>query len=788
MRGKSERAAAKCCCLEDQRGSILVMSGVIIPVMLLLMALIVDVGNWYTHKRQLQNRADAGALAAGGEYARRWKACVQSSDLTLKATTARAIANAARQYAADPEISDYSPDPAPASLFNSEIATQAQVDVVINSSDPNYIDDTDYSDGPGYTGNPCYLHPADDISAAGYWTDVKVKERDLPSLFGGFGLPLSRNMARARVDIRPQVAGNRVLPLAIPNNIISKVQVRYYDECRDPSHTSPLATRDLARLPSADQVTYASAGGGSLWGLPVPGDPTVGDRNLSFGLTVPSYGGCGQDYLPIGVEVRIASRDEVDLNASCAALASSKFADCFGRLSQLRVYNDGNADSQARLTNVRAFGGCLGPADGYFGRLPNGSTDCRYGVSAEVDWGTRDNSPLNVAGNFTVSANGTPLTLSSWNVPNGTAIYASSPIAFVGNPGANNVTISVAWSDTDTSHSWAGNQCKSGNGNPCKYSATESAHRVFVGNDTVSGAVALVRTSQSGFAGGLPGPPMENVATGGGSGTPASPITIYPTVGITSVLKTGSLEVLRTEDPQGSRLVQCDPAVANGQEISLFRNGCEPWFAANQFTSGPWWNTATKDCPDSGLWYGAGTMPAPYGLNGGANPWRCIIQAPGSSTGQTGDWMAAATDNCDSYNSNSCQSIKSPASANCANYDGKPGQPNGWLQQGGNSADPRVIKLFIIPYQALKNVSGSKAEIPVLGFASFYVMNWTGQNSSEDDPCPDPDFGGITVTTPGKGTVTGVFVETVEFETGPVDPNGICTEGDLTPCRITLVR
>ena len=39
-----------------------------IPVFLLLAALVVDAGNWYTHKRSLQNRADAGALAAGLEY------------------------------------------------------------------------------------------------------------------------------------------------------------------------------------------------------------------------------------------------------------------------------------------------------------------------------------------------------------------------------------------------------------------------------------------------------------------------------------------------------------------------------------------------------------------------------------------------------------------------------------------------------------------------------------------------------------------------------------------------
>ena len=60
---------------------------------------------------------------------------------------------------------------------------------------------------------------------------MKVKERDLPSLFGGIGLPLSRNGARARVEIRPAISGTRFLPLAVPDNVITKVQVRYYDEC-----------------------------------------------------------------------------------------------------------------------------------------------------------------------------------------------------------------------------------------------------------------------------------------------------------------------------------------------------------------------------------------------------------------------------------------------------------------------------------------------------------------------------------------------------------------------------
>ena len=43
--------------LRDERGTILALSAVMIPVFLLLAALVIDVGNWYTHKRQLQKKA-----------------------------------------------------------------------------------------------------------------------------------------------------------------------------------------------------------------------------------------------------------------------------------------------------------------------------------------------------------------------------------------------------------------------------------------------------------------------------------------------------------------------------------------------------------------------------------------------------------------------------------------------------------------------------------------------------------------------------------------------------------
>jgi hypothetical protein len=101
-----------------------------------------------------------------------------------------------------------------------------------------------------------------------------------------------------------------------------------------------------------------------------------------------------------------------------------------------------------------------------------------------------------------------------------------------------------------------------------------------------------------------------------------------------------------------------------------------------------------------------------------------------------------------------------------------------------------VIRLFIVPYQALKGAGGASPTqtVPVLGFAAFYVLNWTGNQVNNSDPCPDPNFGSTPVGTPPAGAATGVFVEVVDFETGPVDETATCFEGQLTPCRASLVR
>ncbi len=764
----------------DQRGGVLVMSALMIPVFLLMAALVVDVGNWFTHNRQLQNRADAAAYAAGVEYAKNWKLCVSSNAADRQAMANR-IADFARQYAGDPEVADYSTGTLPA-LQNTEIANQANLDVVVNSSDPNYTNGTDFTDGgAGVVADPCYNHTpgTDSISpGGGQWTDVRVKERNLPSIFGGIGLPLSRVGARARVEIRPAISGHRFLPLAVPNNVIERVQVRYYNECTGAEITS--ARTDMGPLPAADQSGFVSQGGGTLWAkADLSG---AGDKNLGVNLTLPAYDPSCGDYVPVGEEVRLSSRAEVDLNQTCQQLVTARYADCFHRLSQIRVWNDGNPNSQPRLTNVHVTDGCGAPADGYFGRLPFGANNCRFTVTAEVLWGNRTNGNLNVPANFHVSANGVQLNPPSGN-PSG--VWTSNPQAVTYAPGANTVTIALNWEDNNPSHTYGG-PCSNSNNNPCQYSGTQAAHQAFVGTKGNSGAVILVNTSAGQVTGGVPGFPFDNHRSGGGPTDCSNGDTclVYPTVGTESVLKTGVFTTLRLDDPQANQTLQCDPDYAQGQEFSAFRYGCKPWYGANPFTNGTWWNTATKQCPDGGQWFSYNTMPAPFGKNSSSNPWRCVLTAPGMSTGQIGDDIAVATGNCSNINNNSCQQF---ACNYDGNYDGKGGVP-GWVQQGGDSRYPRVVNLFIVPYQGGKGLTGAGDTIPVLGFASFYVMNWTGANGNQSDPCPDTTWNGIPVPDPPKGAITGVFVETVDYEPGPVDPLATCVEGQLTPCRVRLVR
>jgi hypothetical protein len=98
--------------VRDERGVILVLAGMIMPVLALIIGLGVEVGWWYALQRQNQSAADAAALSAAYEYAH------SNSTLTAAQLTPFATAAANRnKYAGDTPIALF-PAPARSRLFS----------------------------------------------------------------------------------------------------------------------------------------------------------------------------------------------------------------------------------------------------------------------------------------------------------------------------------------------------------------------------------------------------------------------------------------------------------------------------------------------------------------------------------------------------------------------------------------------------------------------------------------------------------------------------------------------
>lgn len=162
-----------------ERGAVLVMVAVWLPVLILFITLVVDVGNWFQHKRHLQLQADAGALAGGGAFK------VPCSNAPIEAM--------ARKYSGDLSVTD---------PYNVQVAPTApeNVHVLINS-------DTFWSHGgvDNVDGAPCTAK----------FLDVKITEADLPWFFGTDLVPAIN--AHARVSIMALSRSSGALPVGVPD-------------------------------------------------------------------------------------------------------------------------------------------------------------------------------------------------------------------------------------------------------------------------------------------------------------------------------------------------------------------------------------------------------------------------------------------------------------------------------------------------------------------------------------------------------------------------------------------
>ena len=238
--------------LASEDGGVLILTALLMPAFLFLLLLVLDVGNWYVHKRHLQMQADAAALAGGAYFGD----CF-SPDATKAAGANLAITNAATAYAGNGS-----------STYNRQVGGGSpRVTTLYNSRTfavGTFVDPNVDIEQPCQTPHLMF--------------DVKQTEANVPYILGamvdalvpgGTSVVPAIN-ARARVQLKKAVILQGSLPLAVPDIDPKHVTVTYVD-----------ASGGLLAGPF-ELTKGSSAGGLNYWSgsssVTVPANANVGVR------------------------------------------------------------------------------------------------------------------------------------------------------------------------------------------------------------------------------------------------------------------------------------------------------------------------------------------------------------------------------------------------------------------------------------------------------------------------------------------------------------------------------
>ncbi|MGE5690812.1 MAG: pilus assembly protein TadG-related protein, partial [Pseudomonadota bacterium] len=258
MTRRALRAAGR----ED--GGVLILWAILTPGMIFLLLLVIDVGNWYVHKRHLQMQADAAALAGGAHFGD----CFSPDGATVAGAN-DAIKNAATAYAGNA-----------ASTYNFQVGGgSSRVTTLFNSrtfARGTYVDpDVDVAE-------PC--------QTPHLMFDVKQTEADVPYILGslidalvpGGTTVVPAINARARVQLKKATIMQGSLPLAVPDVDPKHVTATFVNESSGAVIAGPV------------ELTKGAASAGLNWwqgssSVSIPADTKVGVRIGLGGLG----GACG---------------------------------------------------------------------------------------------------------------------------------------------------------------------------------------------------------------------------------------------------------------------------------------------------------------------------------------------------------------------------------------------------------------------------------------------------------------------------------------------------------------
>lgn len=206
VRGLGARVAG------EERGGILVMTAISLPLVILLATLVIDVGNWFEHRRHLQLQADAAVLAA-------------AADVTYPCDN-DAIKARAAQYGGLAPLGGQGP-------YNTQVGGTPAENVNAAFNSPTWPGQSSPVDSEVRTGEPC----------AASMIDLKLTEDDLPYFFRLASV--AHINAHARVEINKATQLNNFIPVSVIDQRWKRGEATFFDET--PSTRVEIGRRQLVK-------------------------------------------------------------------------------------------------------------------------------------------------------------------------------------------------------------------------------------------------------------------------------------------------------------------------------------------------------------------------------------------------------------------------------------------------------------------------------------------------------------------------------------------------------------
>ena len=697
---------------EKERGQVVVIFALLIPVLFAIGAVVLDIGNWYIHKRHLQTQVDAAALASGPQFV----GCFHDPTAANLAIASRALAFAGDKL----RPGQYAPNVTP-STTNTQLAEPDDVRVALNAGRYWVPTDGMVPGTNGYGLDNTIATPGDPCSTK--YLDVKATDEDVSPLWGLIPLTPSPK-THAKVKIFDEDTSRGMLPWAVPEIDPARVAAIFVNEENgvvfdswylDPDDDSGLPWSEWS---GQDAITFGGVN-----------DKTSVVILVSKNDQTPAITGLLTD---------ICTQDP-GLVACYAGSGQTS------GLSFIHAFDGGGSPSVAspniRDVQLAAVGCSSADLSAAYFTLDG---DCTALVQAVLDFNVTgdptDHPTCARVPGFIWSAGGIGGPLGTW----------SGSMSLPAGSGRQQLTLS------GTSGPRNATDCGNPNQQPNSWGPTVVA-APYVAN-VASGPVQYLKlTAQND-----PGCTGANVPDA--NSVEKDDYCYKVVVGLPVPLQvkpyTDPPILLRMASPSGSQnqAFDCDKNRNFETEIEF---GCDTTYTENYVDpdgpTGPapaTWNNIL--CTG----WGTGNLPPPTpGPGPPPYPSDCVITETGDKTGQLRQGLAARFEN------PSCVPNNWPDDD--AEADAFFG-PNG----GGYGNDKRYVTLIITDNTAFQG-SGNEA-LPIKYFAGFYAVGWDigGATSGCPDPdgagplkgnAPHPIYGSSYPQSRDNGDVWGYFVDIVKF-------------------------